>query len=91
MKLIELDGKKYKPYGWQKPEDTDYPIGEVCFGIYAAKYGDGPYTIVSYGDKTFQPLEFKFKTEEDVQPLYVLPMPGIDRKGFIEVIDHETD
>lgn len=84
MKLIEFDGVKYIPFEWQKPEDTDYAIGEICFGIYAAIYGDGPYLIVANGDKTFRPFGFRFKTDKDVQPLLVLTMPGIGRKGLIE-------
>ena len=91
MKLIEFEGKKYKPFEWQKPEDTDYAIGEVCFGIFPAKYGDGPFLLVANGDKTFRPLYFDFKAGEDIQPLYVLEMPGIGIKAFRELYRHEID
>ena len=89
MKTIEIEGKLYEPFEWQKPEDTDYPIGEICFGIYAAQYGDGPYLIVANGDKTFEPFNFRFK-EEVVQPLFVLPMPGIGMHGLMEVSRNEA-
>ena len=91
MDIIEYNGKKYKSFEWQKPEDTDYSIGDLCFGIFAAKYGDGPYLIVANGDKTFRPYDFEFKTDEKVQPLYVLEMPGIGIHGFRELYKHETD
>ena len=91
MKTIEIEGKKYKPFEWQKPEDTDYAFGDICFGIYAAKYGDGPYLVVAKENNRFEPMNFKFKTDEDIQPLYVLPMPGIGIKCFRELYPYETD
>ena len=92
MKLIEIDGKKYKPFEWQKPEDTDFAIGEICFGLFTAEYGSGPYLIVANGDKTFQPYGgFRSKVHVGVQPLYVLEMPGVGIKCFRELYSYETD
>jgi len=76
MRTIEHEGKLYRVLVWQKPEDTEYDAGHVCYGVYPAKYGDGPYLIVAKGDKTFKTLYFTF-TNGDPQPLYVLDIPAI--------------
>jgi len=90
MELIEHNGEKYQVLSWKKPEDTEYEIGDMCFGVYAAMYGDGPYVIVSMGDGTFKPAYFSFENG-DPQPLFVMDMPGIRGKGLLKINENEAD
>ena len=84
MKQIEFEGKIYCVVEWQKPEDSDYGLGEVVYAIYPMKYDASPLPAVAQEKHRFIPLNRTFKSEsgEIPQPLYVIGIPVIGGIGY---------
>ena len=85
MKLIKHEGQCYWEMSWQKPEDTDYFLGECCYGIYPMTCYTAPVLVMANGDRTFRPVHHDFG---NIQPLYVLGIPAINETTFVRCPDY---
>ena len=85
MGFIHHKGKVYQIIEWQKPEDTDYALGEVVVAVYPAAYFTAPILAMAQDNQKFVPLYYKWKSKSKQmpQPLYVMPMPAIGKSGFV--------